>query len=830
MSTESALHTPSSRDPRLANGRPPARFSLANLPAPQYPNSPNPPQPAVQNDVGCDDFIRGISGLVRATIVETQNKAEKDRLQKQRDSTERLWRRAKAHPSFPATIEFYQRARDAEDAEISRVDRALEESSRRQLEKELRDRFPSSTSGDKVPELETEVNAAKNEISRLMEKNQSLETMLGDKVSELKTTFKDQSNMQGEQNREVKERLDHHQALTENAETKSTTIIADIQGLYKENSTMNSRVEQLWKSYTDSVAQNTEKTKEQQKKLDRLKLHDIESIRKDLFDLKARVLSFENNHVSARQADQRVPHEALQQLISRVQKLEGAPSLTPRVDKLDSLLQELKDIHAFSDDLHFAEKEKIQRALEHQVIVSDRMTNDIARLSNQLQSVHQTNPNNQEIANLGANLHQTRRTLETVKVGMHSLETRYNSLSTETVVKNMVAAMQEMYPNIGQLTDQTSRLKKVFEKELPPVLAKIDNIDERLQSHISTTRDDLSPMLARIDSVKEALQSQISAAREGLSPLEARIDSVDERLRTHISAIRQDATVRLDELNRLRNDHSCLSQSLAPLWDRFKSLGDLPSNEEFSKLRANLDSLMGKVSQYPPEDESSTLGDLEVLKSKFNVLEQTMGGFRTSFTTQLDAKADDDTIRQTVDKERDRLLGRINGVSTQTKELAQSLAELKVVSTSNEEDGMESVRDTISQLQESMLDKYQFLCKELDEIKTAMSSNASGKSTSTPGQDDSAPSREQTQIPKRESPAFEGAGIKPDPETSPALALREQKKKKKRSRASSLAHEGMASASPSGSPMPSPPAPDETPESRKRKKKKRKIEEPVIID
>ena len=170
---------------------------------------------------------------------------------------------------------------------------------------------------------------------------------------------------------------------------------------------MNSRVEQLWKSYTDSVAQNTEKTKEQQKKLDRLKLHDIESIRKDLFDLKARVLSFENNHVSARQADQRVPHEALQQLISRVQKLEGAPSLTPRVDKLDSLLQELKDIHAFSDDLHFAEKEKIQRALEHQVIVSDRMTNDIARLSNQLQSVHQTNPNNQEIANLGANLHQT---------------------------------------------------------------------------------------------------------------------------------------------------------------------------------------------------------------------------------------------------------------------------------------------------------------------------------------------------------------------------------------------------------------------------------------
>ncbi|PLB45234.1 hypothetical protein P170DRAFT_513267 [Aspergillus steynii IBT 23096] len=798
MQPESSLNTPTSRDPRLSNVRPPVRTSLVSLPAPQLPNSPIPPKPATPNDVDCDDFVRGVSGLVRATIQENQNKAEKEKLQKQRESTERFLKRAKAHPNFPATIDFYQRAHDVEDADIARVDKALEDSTRRQLEKELTTKFPSpASSNGKVPELEMEIKAAKTEIARLMERNQSLETALNNKISQLETTFKDQSMIQAKHNRDYKERLDHFKVSSTNTETKTANITSEIQDLTQRSKTLKTSIDQLWNSQnytTASVAQNAEKMKVQQEKLDRIKLQDVESIRKDLYELKTRVLSFENSHVSAGHGGQYVPHAELEKLTSRVQTLEGAPNPMVRVKELEEVIRDFQEIHKMSDDLHFSEKEDMKKELNTQATQSKVMSDEITHLSNGLRNLAQLNRTPPEITTLSTSLEQTKQLLQTVRVGLHSLETRYNSLTTETVVKNMLGAMHEMYPNINQLTEQTNKVRGLIEKELPPVLARVDGMDEKLESHISS--------------------------------------------------IQKDNKAHADELRRLRNDHSALSQSVVPLWDRFKCVSQIATREEFQTLRDGLDSLVNRVSKYPPEDQVSTLGDFEVLRSNFKVLDQTMSGFRSSFITQLGGKADDDIMRQTVDKARNHLMGRITSISTQIEELNKNLDELKAAGTNRLQttsEESEAMRDNISQLQKSVLEKYQRLRKELDDIRETMESHASEKSPPASAQEDPAPrSKDRIRTPKQESPALDVAAVRVDAETSPALALREQKKKKKRPRQSSLANEEKVSAPPSessgsfSSPAPSTPGADETPESRKkRKKKKRKVnnpDNPFLID
>ncbi|KAH8431897.1 uncharacterized protein LDX57_009547 [Aspergillus melleus] len=815
MNTESPLNHPTSRDPRLTHLRPPIRTSLSRLPAPQLPNSPVLPQTATQDDAGCGDFIRGISGLVRATIQDTQNQAEKERLQKQKESTERLLKRARFHPNFPATIEYYQRARDDEDAEISRIDKALEDSTRHQLEKELKAKLPSSTADGKIHELENEIQAIKNESAQLMERNQSLEKTLNAKLCKMDATHQSHLITQAKHNRDSKERMDHYQALSSSSETKfanitaemdnfkqkamaleaaSAPITAEMNKLKQKAAAIDTRIDQLLESQNDcthSVAKTVEKTKEQQEKLDGIKLQVdgiklqdvVEPIRKGMYEIRTRLLSYESSHGSAGRQEQHIPHAELQNLASRVQTLEGAPNLMPQVQLVHDGLKALTEIRRKGDDLHFEELDKIKQRVKDQADKSADMSNEIARLANGLQSLSQLNPTAQQVATVAGFVQHAQKTLESLTVGLHSLETRYNNLSTETVVKNMVVAMQEMYPNISQLTDQTSKLKGLIDKELPPLLARIDRIDRKLQSHIDTTR--------------------------------------------------QDAIARMEQLNRLKDDHSTLSQSLGPLWERFGSEDQqLVGSEEFRTLQADLSSLVNKINEYPVKDEILTFGDVEVLKSQFNVLDQRMGAFRTSFNEQLGAKADDDRIRQTVNKERDFLMKQIGSISATIAELHKNIKDLKAADTKqyekliSQEGDIDALRDHLKKLQESTLDKYQHLCKKLDDIIATTSSHASNASTPVTAQEGSTP----LQKTKQESPAPEATRVEAAAESSPALVLQEQKKKKKRPRPSSQANEEKDSAPPSESPV-STPRPDETPELRKkRRKKKRKVEGPITID
>lgn len=816
--------------------------------------------------------------MVRATIQDTQNQAEKERLQKQKESTERLLKRARFHPNFPATIEYYQRARDDEDAEISRIDKALEDSTRHQLEKELKAKLPSSTADGKIHELENKIQVIKNESAQLMERNQSLEKTLNARLCKMDATHQSHLITQAKYNRDSKERMDHYQALSSNSEmtfanvtaemnnfnrkfialettsskvtaeldnfkqkamaleTASAPITAEMNNMKQKIKAIDTKIDQLLESQNDcthSVAKTVEKTKEQQEELDGIKLQVdgiklqdvVEPIRKEMYEIRTRLLSYESSHGSAGRQEQHLPHAELQNLASRVQTLEGAPNLTPQVQLVHDGLKALTEIRRKGDDLHFEELDNIKKKVKDQADKSADMSNEIARLANGLQSLSQLNPTAQQVATVAGFAQHAQKTLESLTVGLHSLETRYNNLSTETVVKNMVIAMQEMYPNISQLTDQTSKLKGLIDKVLPPLLARIDGLDQKLQSHIDTTR--------------------------------------------------QDAIARMEQLNRLKDDHSTLSQSLGPLWERFGSEDQqLVSSEEFRTLRADLSSLTNKINGYPVKDEILTFGDVEVLKSKFDVLDQRMGAFRTNFNEQLGAKADDDRIRQTVNKQRDFLMKQIGSISATIPELHKSIKDLKAADTkqyeklisqeglrdrfseqfssvrasineldqdftemkasdtnraeklASQEGDIDALRDSLNKLQEVMLDKYQHLCKKLDDIIATTSPHASKASTPVTAQGGSTP----LQKIKQESPAPEATQVKAAAESSPALALQEQKKKKKRPRPSSQANEEKDSAPPSESPA-STPRPDETPElKKKRRKKKRKVEGPITID
>ncbi|THC90753.1 hypothetical protein EYZ11_009777 [Aspergillus tanneri] len=746
--------SPASRDPRLARHRPPVRTSLATS----------------QNDILSHDFVRTVSGLVRATIQDYHNRTEKEKLQKQKEATERMLKRAKGHPNFPSTIEYYQRARENEDADLARIDRALDEqkSTRQQLERELKSKLPSSASEATIKKLESEVREAKAETSQLREQNQSLEHMLkkyNDRFLILEKALNEHVSTQTKQHRDINQRVDHLQA-SYNADTLSSKFGLEVNELKQDQKTINGRLDQLWDSHKNYSAslENAKKLEAQLETISATKDHGIEPLQKRLDEISKRLSASDVVRRRSTSVDNSASQYEFEEIKGRLGALEHNSATRSKVQHIENMFDELKNLQSAKDDLLLSVTEDLQDKMAKAADKSIIVWNEIAHLSNGLKSLREENPAVQQVATVSASLEQAKKTLASVKVGMHSLETRYNNLSTEHVVKNMVVAMQEMYPNVSQLTDQISRLKGAIEKELPPLLAKTDELDQSLKSHVNSALEDKA--------------------------------------------------IQLKELNRLRHDHSSLCESLGPLWKGYNSLEQLPTKEVLEKLQTSLNSLDEKIT-----------------------------GFTSSFDTQLKTKADNDVIMEHVAIERDALTSRINDIASELNELISNVAEVRSANTSSLDmatshgTDIASVQEVLRKVEGSATNKYQLLCKQIDEIWEALEAmEASSSEEPAPRLKKGKRStslEDQLQTPKQESPASDRAAMVNIANTSPALALRQQKKKK-RPHPSSIMNEERQLESPRSCSTPdeSTPRTDETPGSKKKKKKKRKLTDttPITID
>lgn len=373
-------------------------------------------------------------------------------------------------------------------------------------------------------------------------------------------------------------------------------------------------------------------------------------------------------------------------------------SLQSRVRSLSEKLDQLQDLQSMKDELHFAEMEEIKNTVNKADIQSlkdgySRLAEETrrisqsdkaeiqslkdsfsrleeetrrirqldpaavdkaeiqslklsySRLAEEIQKMSQWNPTaaleqintvDVKVNTVDAALKNSNRLLESVRVGLHSLETRYNHLSTELVVKNMVVAMQEMYPSAGQLAEQITTLKTQAEKEMLSLKKTIEQLIQAQNGQktlVDRLQDDVGQRSADVTHLREtfgkvalqvsALTEQLEGARavpDKLQQLHANFDSLTEQYREHVSAIKDhiNAKEAADGQNRIELDES------------FRELKDQVQN-----LSSGLNQMKVAMNEIALNKK-----DLQSLDDRFRCFQESVSADHRDLSEQIEALKD----------------------------------------------------------------------------------------------------------------------------------------------------------------------------------------------
>ncbi|KAL2798318.1 hypothetical protein BJX66DRAFT_57423 [Aspergillus keveii] len=645
-----------SRDPRLAN-RPPLQqrpSQLSQHEAQQrLPSVPQPQQsvPQNQNDTPADIFVRGISELVQAAAAAVANQSEKEKLQKKRDTTAELLRKARNHQGFPSTLEFFQNAKNEEDQVLAKIDQKIQENETnyKRLQADLKNNWAGTTNSTRSPDtqeaisqLEKANKTAKNSIfdlrddykhlaDRIMSQDDQLRDFdrslkalqdttrrnraQDDQLRDLDRSVKGLQDTTRQQQKvladfasvekdvqSLKETTRSFQETARNQQKSFADYTNSLSALKNSLDSVSSRLEQLEQG-TVPLRQGTAEpgqgiATETKKALDNLHVQ-VMKLEKDaaVWGEKTGFLSSSYQRISA------LPDQVNRTLLLQQERLVDSQTtvakLNATVTKLDGRLGDLQENQSIKDDLVMAQFEELGGTLTS---VKTNLQTNLERLSRdveQLSARTPTEPLEPKLATLGGDVQRLHQSLlrqhegiTNVGVGLQSLEMRYNNLSTDYVVQHMLGALQEMYPQ----WDPTHKM----------LTRKVD----QLEAH----------------------------ARNSKIPT--------------------------DELDQLKTECATLSQQLAGMAERYAWL----SQEEFGQVQTRLDALSTKQSD--------------------------MDGDLTS------KKTGDQALLQQVEHERELLNSRISALSQDVETLKSECAEAKT-STDNDKTDMRSLELRIGALEKS---------------------------------------------------------------------------------------------------------------------------------
>ncbi|PYI03788.1 hypothetical protein BO78DRAFT_463064 [Aspergillus sclerotiicarbonarius CBS 121057] len=667
------------RDPRLASrsSRPPLSrpisLNTTSTGSPIRFRSGSQPSgnasPVDVQNAATDQFIRGVSDLVQAAVIAANSQSEKEKLQKRRETTETLLKKAKSHASFPSTAAFFQQSQKEEDVDLTRVDDALKKHAAhyKQLENALRAKFSSIISLD-APRNEERLNQiqrdiqymrngmsnTQNEFSKLRDYNINLESKmkaLQDKMGALDKTATSHASTLSTHTKLTKETSERITKITSELETasaskerqnESAVFKTHIDELRSQASDLGVKIESLQKSQRES-ADHFDKLNRSMD--DHRKQHDTQSTEntRSLTAFNARLVSVEQKRIQPSPPAEDTaagPPVMLKELESRLDKLESDfsaqhkpdPTLGAQLQEIKDQHEELKEIQEMKDDLQSCQMEDIKKAWETGVQELEKIQGNHTRLKEEVKGLIQNQANTavvqEQIAGLSSGLRNTQHVVETVRVGLQSFEARYNSLSTDTIVKNMVVAMQEMYPSTAQLTEQISIMRGWFEREIPPMKA----ISERLQYAYVNQREEIQKEMA----------------------------------------------LRMEELTRLRRDHTNLTQSLAPVWERLtaQSQNRWLTADDMRQLQGDLNSLEAKLKEHT----SKVDGYITSRKEEEISLVQNLNMDQADLHSQVKALADEQEAlakRFSGARKDDDLQSRLSALADKQEDLVKEVTGLQ---------------------------------------------------------------------------------------------------------------------------------------------------------
>ncbi|KAL4890521.1 hypothetical protein BDV59DRAFT_204236 [Aspergillus ambiguus] len=668
-------------------------------------SAPHPPLPArTQDNTLKSPNVQGISHLIIAGLKKAAAQAERDKVRKNVDTATELLQKAQASKRFPNIVAHYEQTRNRETASLSRAEEDLRESNLRyaQLERTLQNDWfdfmssVSSPSDDKrlqevVNTARADAAQAKADVLQLSKANKTLEQKLEEMQKRLddmaRSSAENNARMNtlvatGEKHQTALDKLESGNMSPQLADTvcQNVTIrMAPQLNGFKDLNT--AKIEEACKDFESKIqaARNELNSRVDATRAELVPA--IETARKSVDALSTTVSEIGGT----------VQDHALKLTQSNIDKTiklyKQYSSFGRRLDTFEARLNDIQngnsatngtthsrsapetshpelakfiEIQQFKDDVLASQVEEIERFMKGLQKQLDAVKETDDRQSNQLETLQadytrfagQISSINAQYTRLSSELKKLQpmaassavqqleekvagisQVLDTIRVAVHSLETRYNNLSTEPVVKSMVIAMQEMYPSAGKLIEQTTKLREWVEKELPALNQRIDNLLETESSHFNESQ--------------------------------------------------QDAAQRLDDINRLRNDHASLSQSLTPLWARYTSEAKLASEDDLNNLRTELASLRDKLGGVGSEIDKMKnqtspfrVGDGLALSKRYDELVKKVQNMMTgleNLTSAMDGvKSTNESNSQTVED-----------LTGQVRKLADQLSEITSINTNN---------------------------------------------------------------------------------------------------------------------------------------------------
>ncbi|PTU23469.1 hypothetical protein P175DRAFT_0173597 [Aspergillus ochraceoroseus IBT 24754] len=481
---------------------------------------PSPHPSTGSQETTSDHFIRGISDLVQTAVFAATSRSERERLHKKRGTTDELLSKARGHSGFPSTVEFFQKAKHDEDVDLVRIEKKIKEyeSNYQRLESELRARWLASASQpskvkEKIPQLQQDVHLANTRISSLQSdvaKLQSLEKevdILHGTISAHQKSFASYTNSLGVQDRVLKDNSNKIEQLERdiknNAFDTLETLSSECKSMADESkqniAAWGEKIELLWQArhaystFSDKIHGN------------------MEAYQQKLEDL------------------------------SKPQTADPNPKLASSIQALSDRLGELEKVLSIKDDLQFAEMEDIKKSLEEFKTSNEQISK--SSIEGKVNTMH-------------LHMQHMRQNIHSVNTGLRSLESRYNSLSTEPIVKQMVAAMQEMYPSVDYLSAGLEMQTRRVNQQLPPLQHKVQQLEAQVQGSIITH----------------------------------------------------------NELTQLQSERNDLSQSVGSLWERLNTQAQWLNQEEFNTIKSNLGQLAGISNTVVDELKSKKAADEKFLQ------------------------------------------------------------------------------------------------------------------------------------------------------------------------------------------------------------------------
>jgi chromosome segregation ATPase len=517
-----------SRDPRR---RPPINTNLSQNEVAQQrpPSGPwKHPAPEPHRDVSGDRFIRSISNFIEMAVKTRTKVAERDHLLKRTAETKDLLNKASSHAGFPSTVEFYQYTKDGEDKALHSLNSEVQsyETELQELESVLRNQWAASansrtsTSDDKVRQLEQSLKFANDNISGLH----------GD-IAELI-----------ERNKSLDVELKNIQTVL-GAQQKSFGTFTHSLGLLKnETDHFSSRLKQIEEK--SSIQPDNGITPDTKKLLDDLS----------------------NQH---RILEQRTA--GLGEKDTAIQSLkEKAKSLNTRMD-------ELIEIQRAKDEFYFAEMDTLKQDLDKRLgetqQTQERLTESVKeamlrvpreRLDPKVDGLFES------VRRLGADL-------ESIKVALLSLESRYNNLTTEPIVQHMVRAMHEMYPSVDQLWKELTVHKQSLDQTLPSLARKIEQLETQGKTS-ALPQDELNSIRAQQEDLKRSIGGLVERhqwlSQEEFRGMQARLEFLAEKQNNADSAFLQKQTADQETLREVERQGTSLSDRLKVLSDAIERLDE----------------------------------------------------------------------------------------------------------------------------------------------------------------------------------------------------------------------------------------------------------------